>query len=88
MSDVSIKLMFRLILQVVPWRSKVHMWFVAWLFGNMLIKLTFAVSNLIRIIRCPWVIIFVYNCSLLSIYSFICLCLYVQGLSGSTGIKF
>lgn len=67
MSDVSIKLMFRLILQVVPCRSKIHMWFVAWLFGNMLIKLTFAVSNLIRIIRCLWVIIFVYNCSLLSI---------------------
>lgn len=68
MSGVSIKLIFRLMLQVVPCRSKIHiMWFVAWLFGNMLIKVIFAVSNLIRIVRCLWVIIFVSDYPLLSI---------------------
>lgn len=39
LNDVFIKLLFRSILQVVPGRNKIRpLWFVAWLFGIMLIK--------------------------------------------------
>lgn len=39
LNDVFIKLLFRSILQVVPGRNKIRsLWFVAWLFGNTLIK--------------------------------------------------